>query len=290
MPGGSSSAGGGGGARGGSSSGSHYGSGGSGSNNANSGGRTQIIDTGGDGGGSAYVKPRGIIDAVEEIQHLYVFESNADVDIPFDFFSFKQVLDFFVIGFRGAIVESLLFFLIFPIALTIYPAAKVYFMGTVPTIGDYILPFAASYSTIVVMTIYVMSAARYYKGGSVTRKAIHSLFTGRSLAFVVKAFLGWWLLTLLYIGSYNRPDVVYDVMGLVANFWNVFYVDDIAVNSELLYEFYYKAVAPALKDTAGDIFVTMLILAAIPFCTLFAYGGYKYMGKLAQNKQFKDYR
>jgi hypothetical protein len=288
MPGGSSSAGGGG-ARGGSSSGSHYGSGGSGSNNANSGGRTQIIDTGGDGGGSAYVKPRGIIDAVEEIQHLYVFESNADVDIPYDFFSFKQVLDFAWIGFRGAIVESLLFFLIFPIALTIYPAAKVYFMGVPPTIGDYILPFALSYSTILIMTIYVMSAARYYKGGTVTRKAIHSLFTGRSIAFVLKAFLGWWLLTLLYIGSYNRPDVVWDFMGICARFWNVFFVDGIAVDSELLYTFYYVAVAPALKETAIDIFWTMLVIAAIPFCTLFAYGGYRYKRQRTNRKRFEKY-
>jgi hypothetical protein len=218
-----------------------------------------------------------------------VLESKADKDLPYDFFSFKQVLDFAWIGFRGAIVESLLFFLIFPIALTIYPAAKVYFMGTIPTIGDYILPFILSYSTIVIMTIYVISAARYYKGGSVTRKAIHSLFTGRSLAFVLKAFLGWWLLTLLYIYSYSDPDLFWSLSEALAWFWNLFLADAAAINGEILYIFWYQAVAPALKETAVDIFKTMLIIAAVPFCTLFAYGGYRYKSIRTNRKRFKKY-
>jgi hypothetical protein len=185
MPSGSSG-GSGGGARGGGGNHSGYsGSGGSGSGaSSGGGGRATVFDS---GEGGASVQPKGIIDAVEDIQRLYVLESRADQDLPYDFFSFKQVLDFAWIGFRGAIVESLLFFLIFPVALTVYPAAKLYFTGAVPTLGDYILPFVLSYSTIIIMTIYVMSAARYYKGGTVTRKAIHSLFTGRSIAFAIKA-------------------------------------------------------------------------------------------------------
>jgi hypothetical protein len=261
-------------------------SGGYSSGSSYSSGRTTVVDS---SEGVAYEKPRGIIDAVEEIQRFYVFESRSDRDLPFDFFSFKQVLDFAWIGFRGAIVESLLFFLIFPVALTVYPAAKVYFMGTIPTIGDYILPFVLSYSTIVIMTIYVMSAARYYKGGAVTRKAIHSLFTGRSVAFVLKAFLGWWLLTLLYIYSFKDPDIFWSIFGALASFWNVFLADAAAIDGEILYIFWYQAVAPALKDTAGDIFVTMLILAAIPFCTLFAYGGYKYLTIKNQRKELERY-
>jgi hypothetical protein len=273
-----------GGGRGGSFSASPSGSYSSGSQS--SGGRTTIIDS---GEGVAYEKPRGVIDAVEEIQRFYVFESKADKDLPFDFFSFKQVLDFAWIGFKGAVKESLLFFLIFPIALTVYPAAKVYFMGTVPTIGDYIAPFVLSYSTILIMTIYVMSAARYYKGGVVTRKAIHSLFTGRSVAFVIKAFLGWWLLTLLYIYSYKNPEWIWGFLDICAFVWNIFLSKEAAVSSELLYVFWFQAIAPALKETANDIFLTMLILAAIPFCTLFAYGGYKYLGKRNQSKRFEDY-
>jgi hypothetical protein len=290
MPGGS--AGGsssGGGARGGSYSGGHYGSGGSSGSgsSANSSGRTQVVDTSGDSYG--YVKPRGIIDAVEEIQRFYVFESETHKDIPYNFFSFKQVLDFMWIGFRGAIIESLLFFLIFPLALTVYPAAKVYFMGTPPTIGDYILPFALSYSTIVIMTVYVMSAARYYWGGAVTRKAIHSLFTGRSIAFILKAFLGWWLLTLLYIYSYKDPDIFWDLSESLAWFWNIFLAEEAAINGEILYVFWFQAVVPALKETANDIFLTMLILAAIPFCTLFAYGGYRYKAIRTNRKRFEKY-
>jgi hypothetical protein len=280
MPGGSSgSSASSGGARGGGYSGGYGGTGNSSS--------AQVVDTSGDSYG--YVKPKGIIDAVEEIQRFYVFESETYKDIPYNFFSFKQVLDFIWIGFRGAIVESLLFFLIFPVALTVYPAAKVYFMGTPPTIGDYILPFMLSYSTIVIMTIYVMSAARYYWGGAVTRKAIHSLFTGRSIAFVLKAFLGWWLLTLLYIYSYRSPDVFWNVSGALAWFWNVFLADSAAISGEILYIFWYQAVAPALRDTANDIFITMFVIAAIPFCTLFAYGGYRYKTIRTNRKRFDKY-
>jgi hypothetical protein len=139
------------------------------------------------------------------------------------------------------------------------------------------------------MTIYVMSAARYYKGGTVTRKAIHSLFTGRSIAFAIKAFLGWWLLTLLYIYSYKNPEWIWAFLDLCAFIWNIFLSDEAAVSSDLLYLFWYQAVAPALKHTAGDIFVTMLILAAIPFCTLFAYGGYRYKTIRTNRKRFEKY-
>jgi hypothetical protein len=294
MPGGSgSSSNSGGGARGGSSSGSYGGrvsssSGASSSGAGGGGGRTTVVDSG-DGSSIHYITPRGIIDAVEEIQRLYVFESNADESIPYDFFTFKQVLDFAWVGFRGAIVESLLFFLIFPLALTVYPAAKVYFMGTPPTIGDYILPFVLSYSTIIIMTIYVMSAARYYKAGTVTRKAIHSLFTGRSIAFIMKAFLGWWLLTLLYIYSYKDPYVFWSLSEALARFWNIFLADEAAINGEILYVFWFQAVAPALRNTANDIFATMLILAAIPFCTLFAYGGFRYKAIRTNRKRFEKY-
>jgi hypothetical protein len=287
MPSGSSG-GSGGGARGGSFGGSSGGnSGGSGSGaSSGSGGRATVFDS---GEGGASVQPKGIIDAVEDIQRLYVLESRADQDLPYDFFSFKQVLDFAWIGFRGAIVESLLFFLIFPLALTIYPAAKLYFTGAVPTLGDYILPFVLSYSTIIIMTVYVMSAARYYKGGTVTRKAIHSLFTGRSAAFAIKACLGWFLLIQLYIQSYNHPEWIWSFLDVCSFVWNIFLIDNVAIDTDLLYAFWFQAVAPALKDTAGDIFATMLILAAIPFCTLFAYGGYKYLNKRSQRRQLEQY-
>jgi hypothetical protein len=259
----------------------------SGSSNSSSGARSANNATIA-GEDTAYAKPRGVIDAVEEIQRFYVFESR-DKDLPYDFFSFKQVLDFFLIGLRGAMFESVLFFLVFPVALTVYPAAKVYFMGVQPTIGDYILPFVLSYSMIVIMTIYVISAARYYKGGVVTRKAIHSLFAGRSLAFVIKAFLGWWLLTLLYIYSYKDPNLMWSATELISWIWNIFMPRDSAVSSELLYVFYYQAVAPSLRSTADDIFVTMLILAAIPFTTLFTYGGYRFLRKQSAFKRFEKY-
>ena len=89
----------GGGARGGNFSGGAHSGYGASSGGANaSGGRTTIFDSSGESG--AYVKPKGIIDAVEDIQRLYVLESRADKDLPFDFFSFKQVLDFFLRRFQ----------------------------------------------------------------------------------------------------------------------------------------------------------------------------------------------
>jgi hypothetical protein len=223
----------------------------------------------------SYQRPKSTIDAVDEIQRFYVFESRADKDLPYDFFTFKQVVEFLVIGFRAALMESLFFFFAFPVAVTIYPAAKAYFFGVVPTIEDYILPLVVSYAPVLIMTIYVVSAARFYKAGRVTRKAIHSLFVGRSGGFFLKAFLGWWLLALLYIHSYNSPQFIWHMLDLFRFIANLLLPPEAMINTNILYEFWYQAVVPALMETADDLLVSMIVIALLPFCTLFAYGGFR---------------
>jgi hypothetical protein len=264
-------------------------SGGGGYNSSSRGGINSINNTVADIDDSKREKPKGTIDAVSEIQQLYVFETRADQDMPYDIFTFRQVVDFFWIGFKGAIKESLLFLTIFPLALTVYPVAKLYFTGEQPTILELLPPIIVSYGTVLVMTIYIVLTARFYKAGVVTRKAIHSLFTGRSVAFIFKAFLGWFLLTALYVQSLKRPDWIWSIADGTTWLWTILLPDNFAVDKESLFIFYYEHLLPAIRTTAYDVFIVMLILAAIPFCTIFAYGVWRWHKKRDNDKAYQRY-
>ena len=155
-----------------------------------------------DSSNSVY-RPKGIINAISEIQQFYVIESHGQ-EIPSEFLTLEGSLDLFKIGMRSGFNEGLFILLLFPV------------------FSFYLLPFVVDSSDLVVKrvvllipflplvinTILCIYLSRYYIG-NITRKAINSLFIGRCLTLLLKGFLIYVLYQLLF--QLSKPEYVWKV-------------------------------------------------------------------------------
>jgi len=114
------------------------------------------------GTASSYTPPKSILDAVSEIQQYNVFEKTQEKDIDKNFFTLRQVWDFFKAGFKSGFLESLIFVTLLPFFQTIYPSFKQYFLGAHYTSNERLFMFLLGYVPIVLITIWLTSLYRLY--------------------------------------------------------------------------------------------------------------------------------
>jgi len=236
--------------------------------------------------GESYKKPTSLFSALSVIQRYYVIEKNSPEDLPKEYFTYEQVIDFVKVGFKSGFIESLLLVTLFPFLQTIYPSFKMYFFGEQLTQYEKILFEITSLLPIVVSTIFLMYLSKYYKG-NVTKKAIFSLFSGRSVAFIIKGIITYYLLKYLYHISYIEPNSVYgllDFLGFIINL-----VLPYQVNTEVIYDYYYLSIAPAIKQTSKEILLTMLFFALLPYITIFLKGLMLKKKKLEALEEYEKY-
>jgi len=230
-----------------------------------------------------YKKPTSLLSALSVIQRYYVIEQNSVEDLPEDYFTFEQIVDFVKVGFKNGFIESLLFITLLPFFQTIYPSFKFYFLGeTLTSIEKFVLEFI-SFLPMIISTLFLIYLAKYYKG-SVTKRAIFSLFFGRSIAFLLKSVLAFFLLKYLYEISYIYPEKVYGVLDFFKFIFGFFLPYDI--NLDVIYQYYYKFIAPAIKQTSREMLITMVFFALLPFITIFLKG---LMLKAKKTKALQEY-
>ena len=229
--------------------------------------------------GESYKKPTSLFSALSVIQRYYVIEKNSPEDLPKEYFTYEQVIDFVKVGFKSGFIESLLLVTLFPFLQTIYPSFKMYFFGEQLTQYEKILFEITSLLPIVVSTIFLMYLSKYYKG-NVTKKAIFSLFSGRSVSFIIKGIIIYFLLKYLYYISYIEPNSVYGLLDFLGFIINIFLPYE--VNTETIYNYYYLSIAPAIKQTSREILLTMLFFAILPYITIF------FKGLLLKKKQLES--
>ncbi|KIM06053.1 MAG: hypothetical protein KN64_00680 [Sulfurovum sp. AS07-7] len=219
--------------------------------------------------GSVYEKPKNILNALSEIQRYYVLESRSD-DLPKEYFTLEQIWDFFKVGFKGGILEGLLFITLLPFLQTIYPSFKFFFLDETVNEQEQMFLAIGSYVPIVIITIFMVYLSKFYKG-ELTKKAIFALINGRSATFLIKGVGIYFLFKYIQKISFKDPNVVYswiDFMRWILNFFT-----DSEVTTEAVYDYYYRFIIPALADTGNEILFSMLIFAFFPYLTIF-YKGY----------------
>src|SRR3990170_4348392 len=74
-------------------------------------------------------KPKGLIDALSEIQQYYVVERQGSL-IPEDFFTYGGKLAFFEVGFKGAFLSGMLTAVLIPFGMGV-------FQRYIPVFGTY---------------------------------------------------------------------------------------------------------------------------------------------------------
>jgi hypothetical protein len=236
--------------------------------------------------GETYKKPTSLFGALSIIQRYFVIESRSPEDLPKEYFTFEQVWDFLKVGFKSGFIESFFLVTLLPLLQTIYPSFKLFFFNEKLSNIEFFLLQSISFLPIFITTLFLIYLSKYYKG-SVTKKAIFSLFLGRSFAFLFKGIIIYYILNYLYKISYKTPNTIYSVLDFFKFIFNLFL--PYKVNINVIYDYYYKFIAPAIKQTAIEIFATMFLFAILPFITIFLKGLILKKRQLSAMKQYENY-
>jgi hypothetical protein len=235
---------------------------------------------------SGYQKPTSLFGALGVIQRYFVIESRAAEDLADEYFTIEQSFDFIKVGFKSGFIESFIFLTLFPFFENIYPSIKLYFFGEKINQYEYWGLIVLSYISIVTTTIFLMWLSKYYRG-NLTKKALFSLFTGRSISFVIKGVIVYYALIYLAKLSYTSPDIVYEWVDFTK--WLFDWFLSVPVTADDIYTYYYKLVIPALHQTATSILVTMIVMAMLPYLTIFLKGLINTKKKLDNQEAYEKY-
>ncbi len=236
--------------------------------------------------GSGYKKPTNLLNALSVIQRLFVIETRTDEDLPSEYFTIEQIWDFFKVGFKSGFLESLIFITLLPFLQTIYPSFKYFFFHEKLNENELLILQTISFLPIIFSTIYLVYLSKYYKG-NITRRALISLFTGRSFAFLIKGIIIFLMFKWFYYISYEYPEKVWDLIDFMRWIINLFLPYNI--DNNIVYNYYFTFIAPALEKTAKEILVTMFFFALLPYITIFLKGFTKYSKIKRARKYFDNY-
>lgn len=235
--------------------------------------------------GSAYKKPKNIINALSEIQRYYVLE-NRSADLPKDYFTLEQIFDFFKVGFKSGILEGLIFITLFPFLQTIYPSFKFFFLNDTLNDQEQIFFLISSYAPIIISTFFMIYLSKYYEG-ELTKRAIFALINGRSVTFLIKGIGFYYLLHYIQNISLKDPNIIYSWIDFTQWIFNFFTKSEIT--SDAIYIYYYKFIIPALGDTANEILFSMIIFAIFPYLTVFYKGYAKKREEYKMKTEYENY-
>lgn len=225
---------------------------------------------------------RHIFNALSEIQRYHVIEDRSD-EIPKEYFTIEQIIDYLKIGFKSGMLESFIFTALFCFLQVIYPSYKMYFLKTNVTTIEFWIFEILSYAPLLITTLFMMYISKYYKG-LLTRRAIFALMNGRSFSFLLKGLLIFWLFSWLRNVSLENPKSIYSFADFTLFIVQFFKPN---MSAEQLYVFYYKYMIPALYDTSYYVLYSMIAFAVLPYLTIF-YRGYRNRVKKAENKDTYD--
>jgi hypothetical protein len=193
-------------------------------------------------------KPKNIIDAISEIQQFYVIESKSQ-NIPAEFLTLEGTIGFFKMGLRSGFGETVFIFLLFPV-FEFYLIPFVFhskglgavLMGAVP----FILLMANTGLCIYVSRFYI---------GTLTRRAINSLFFGRAFILTIKSFV---MYILYYCVSNPKIATPERVWSLVLRFFN-----NQGTANDIYYEI--EKILPYVVPVTIVCSISMLLSAFLPY-------------------------
>ncbi|WP_258107449.1 hypothetical protein [Campylobacter lari] len=227
---------------------------------------------------------RNIFNALSEIQRYHVIEERSE-EIPKEYFTIEQIIDYFKIGFKSGFLESFIFAGLICFLQILYPSYKYYFLGKETTNIENILISVSTYGPLIASTFFMAYISKYYKG-LLTKRAIFSLMNGRSFTFILKGVGVFYLFMFLKSYSLENPSVIYswtDWTLWLAQWFNP------SINVEQLYVFYYRFVIPSLHDSAHYFLYSMIIFALLPYFTIFYKGFVRKKQKLEIEEEYEKY-
>ncbi len=208
---------------------------------------------------------RGMFSVLSEIQRYYVIEERSD-SLPKEYFTMEQIVEYFKVGFKNGLFESLIFLTLVPFLQVIYPSFKYYFLNEQVSESEILFFKTLSYVPLVLSTAFVIYIGKYYSG-DITRRCIFALMNGRSIAFVLKGVLFYFLLQWFADYSLKNPNILYGLADYSS--WLIWIFSDLNISQEQIYIYYYSYVVPSLRHISLSIVLIMGLFALLPFLAIF---------------------
>jgi len=227
-------------------------------------GSQSVIMTGQDQQGLGTRKPAGLIDAISEIQQLWVIESTGQ-NLPADFLTIKGMIQFTVIGMRSGIWEGLLFALLIPLTLTFTSAMIMHELGLKQDWFFYSILYFVAFSPVAFNTFICCFLGKYYIG-NVTRRAANCLMNGRSVALFIKGVMVYSIF--YFLGKYLTPDIISTVVHKL----HVFGFSD---TTKLKIYSILMEIVVRLPQAGMFTFLTSVVASAVPFIVVYAQDYYR---------------
>lgn len=219
-------------------------------------------------------KPRGLLDAISEIQQYYTVEKGGS-NIPEDFLTLKGKLSFFMVGFKHASLSGLVSILLTPLALGVISKYIPIFGSRDPTLFDKFLALMIGLSFNLAYSALI-SILRKYNVGSITRTAIRSLLGGIIVAMGVKVVFSWVFFHLVYFIAFDPHNLTRILVKLP------FLEGSVRVQ---LFDFLLQF-KPVLLTSAYFIAITSVLLVGIPAVFIYK-GGKRLEEELRKEKEWE---
>ncbi|MEM2991358.1 MAG: hypothetical protein QXQ02_09285 [Halobacteria archaeon] len=141
-------------------------------------------------------KPKGLLDAISEIQQYYVVERSGST-IPDDFLTMKGKIGFFEVGFKGAFISGLVSALLTPIAIGVMEKYLPIFGSTNPSLYDKAFALLLAVSFSIGYAVFISTVGKYYIGG-ISKAAINNMMAGFIIGALFKLFVAFILFHFIY--------------------------------------------------------------------------------------------
>lgn len=204
-------------------------------------------------GGQGKEKPKGLIDAISEVQWFCTAERNGS-PVPENFFVLRSKLDYFEVGFKGSFISGLVSALFVPIAIGVIERMIPVFGSSSPSLFDQAFVFLLALSFSIGYALFIGGIGKYYTG-NITKTMIRNLIGGVFVGAILKTILAVLLFHFLYIVVLKESNIIYVLSHL-----------SIVLDKSKLIPIYIWLMEfkPILLTSAWFVVVTTIIFLLIP--------------------------
>jgi hypothetical protein len=157
-------------------------------------------------------KPKGLVDALSEIQQYYVVERSGS-PIPEDFFTLGGKLAFFEVGFRAAFLSGIVSALLMPFAFGVIERYIPIFGSYNPSLFDRIFAIVLSISFSIAHSVFISLTGKYYIG-SISKSAIKNLLGGFISGALLKLVIAFILFHTIYFYFLSQKFLTRNLLKL----------------------------------------------------------------------------
>jgi hypothetical protein len=171
--------------------------------------------SGGRGSGGIYIpqpheKVKNLFDAISDIE-FYGGAEREGTAIPDDFFTLKQKIQFWEVGFKAAFVSGLLVALLSPFMVGVFHRIIPVFGSYEPSIIDQIYVFLLTIGFSLGYGIFISRLAKYCTSGyRITKEMVKWLMSGLVSGAILKAIFIFLLFHFIYF-MVLTPDALYKI-------------------------------------------------------------------------------